>query len=67
MWRRNKEDAKEFLGYLPIISARDETEKKSSHFKKIVREMFHNSIGFLLDPLFCEENSIDFEVNGKNK
>jgi hypothetical protein len=67
MWRRNKEDAKEFLGYLPIISARDETEKKSSHFKKIVRETFHNSIGFLLDPLFCEENGIDFEVNRRNK
>ncbi|RHZ48914.1 hypothetical protein Glove_536g14 [Diversispora epigaea] len=32
-WRRNKEDAKQLLGYLPIISAKDETEKKSSEFK----------------------------------
>ncbi|RHZ73017.1 hypothetical protein Glove_235g46 [Diversispora epigaea] len=35
-WRRNKEDAKQLLGYLPIISAKDETEKKSSEFKILV-------------------------------
>ncbi|RHZ44404.1 hypothetical protein Glove_734g5 [Diversispora epigaea] len=35
-WRRNKEDAKQLLGYLPIISAKNETEKKSSEFKILV-------------------------------
>ncbi|RHZ88000.1 hypothetical protein Glove_26g231 [Diversispora epigaea] len=35
-WRRNKEDAKQLLGYLPILSAKDEREKKSSEFKKLV-------------------------------
>ena len=68
MWRRNKEDAKEFLGYLPIISARDETKKKSSHFKKLVRETFHNSIGFLLDPFFVKKMAsilkLTEEING---
>ncbi|RHZ46035.1 hypothetical protein Glove_637g39 [Diversispora epigaea] len=51
-WRRNKEDAKQLLGYLPILSAKNEKEKKSSEFKELTRETFHNSIKFLLDPLF---------------
>lgn len=55
-WRRNKEDAKQLLGYLPILSAKDEREKTSSEFKKLVRETFHNSIKFLLDPLFTNDN-----------
>jgi Plavaka transposase len=66
-WRRNKEDAKEFLGYLPILSA-NEIKKKSLDYKILVRETFHKSIKFLLNPLFCKEseNGIDFEVNGEN-
>ncbi|RHZ76848.1 hypothetical protein Glove_188g3 [Diversispora epigaea] len=51
-WRRNKEDAKQLLRYLPILSAKNEKEKKSSEFKELARETFHNSIKFLLDPLF---------------
>ncbi|RHZ59857.1 hypothetical protein Glove_360g105 [Diversispora epigaea] len=51
-WRRNKEDAKQLLGYLPILSAKNKKEKKSSEFKELARETFHNSIKFLLDPLF---------------
>jgi hypothetical protein len=65
-WRRNKEDAKQLLGYLPILSANDKTEGKSSEFKKLARETFHKSIKFLLDPLFNEENGIDFTINNKN-
>ncbi|RHZ85588.1 hypothetical protein Glove_64g116 [Diversispora epigaea] len=63
-WRRNKENAKQLLGYLPIISAKDETEKKSSEFKILVRKTFHNSIKFLLKPLF-ENASIDLKIDGK--
>jgi len=55
-WRRNKEDAKQLLGYLLILSAKDEREKTSSEFKKLVRETFHNSIKFLLDPLFTNDD-----------
>ncbi|RHZ58028.1 hypothetical protein Glove_379g8 [Diversispora epigaea] len=55
-WRRNKEDAKQLLGYLPILSVKDKREKKSSEFKKLVRKTFHNSIKFLLDPLFTNDN-----------
>ena len=67
-WRRNKEDAKQLLGYLPILSATNKTEGQSSRFKQIVRETFHKSIEFLLDPLFNEENEndIDFKINDKN-
>lgn len=64
-WRRNKEDAKQLLGYFPILSAKDESEKNSSEFKKLVRETFHNTLKFLLDPLF-DENGIDFKINDDN-
>ncbi|RHZ87688.1 hypothetical protein Glove_32g33 [Diversispora epigaea] len=57
IWRRNKEDAKQLLGYLLILSAKDEREKKSSEFKKLVHETFHNSIKFLLDPLFTNDDN----------
>jgi hypothetical protein len=60
--RRNKEDAKQLLGYLPIISAKDETEKKSSEFKLLARRTFHDSIEFLLESLFTEEG-IDLKIN----
>ncbi|RHZ78349.1 hypothetical protein Glove_165g80 [Diversispora epigaea] len=63
-WRGNKEDAKQLLNYLLIISAKDETEKKSSEFKILVRKTFHNSIKFLLEPLF-ENASIDLKITGK--
>ena len=65
-WRKNKEDAKQLLDYLPILSANDKTESKFSEFKKLARETFHKSIKFLLDPLFNEENGIDFTINNKN-
>ena len=61
-WRRNKEDAKQLLGYLPIVFAKDASEKKTPHFKKLVRETFHNSIKFLLDPLF-KKDGIDLNIN----
>ncbi|RHZ80265.1 hypothetical protein Glove_137g81 [Diversispora epigaea] len=64
-WRRNKEDAKQLLGYLPILSAKNETEKKSSEFKELARETFHNSIKFLLDPLF-QGDGVDFNIDGKD-
>lgn len=59
--RRNKSDAKQLLGYLPILKAKDEFEKKSNDFKKLVRLTFHSSMKFLLDPLF-EKKGIDLEV-----
>ncbi|RHZ85504.1 hypothetical protein Glove_65g95 [Diversispora epigaea] len=64
-WRRNKEDVKQLLGYLPILSAKNEKEKKSSEFKELARETFHNSIKFLLDPLF-QGNSVDFNIDDKD-
>ncbi|RHZ89040.1 hypothetical protein Glove_19g157 [Diversispora epigaea] len=52
-WRRNKEDAKQLLGYLPILSANNEGQ--TSRFKRLAHETFHNSLKFLLDPLFDED------------
>ncbi|RHZ50763.1 hypothetical protein Glove_492g3 [Diversispora epigaea] len=64
-WRRNKENAKQLLGYLPILSAKNEKEKKSSEFKELARETFHNSIKFLLDPLF-QGDGVDFNIDDKD-
>ncbi|RHZ79615.1 hypothetical protein Glove_143g100 [Diversispora epigaea] len=64
-WRRNKEDAKQLLGYLPILSAKNEKEKKSSEFKELARETFHNSIKFLLDSLF-QGDGVDFNIYDKD-
>ncbi|RHZ65112.1 hypothetical protein Glove_319g92 [Diversispora epigaea] len=56
-------DAKQLLGYLPILSANNEGQ--TSRFKRLARETFHNSLKFLLDPLF-DEDGIDFKINNKN-
>ncbi|RHZ64763.1 hypothetical protein Glove_320g207 [Diversispora epigaea] len=59
-----KKDAKQLLGYFPIISAKDKTEKKSSEFKILVRKTFYNSIKFLLESLF-ENANIDLKIDDK--
>ncbi|RHZ88667.1 hypothetical protein Glove_21g121 [Diversispora epigaea] len=65
-WRRNKEDAKQLLGYFPILSAKNKTEKESSDFKKLARKTFHDSIKFLLDPLFQGDGGVDFNIDGED-
>ncbi|RHZ81509.1 hypothetical protein Glove_120g85 [Diversispora epigaea] len=64
-WRRNKEDAKQLLGYFLILFIKNEKEKTSPEFKKLVRETFHKSLKFLLDPLFENENGIDYKINNR--
>ncbi|RHZ59157.1 hypothetical protein Glove_365g188 [Diversispora epigaea] len=64
-WRRNKEDAKQLLEYFLILFAKNEKEKTSSEFKKLVRETFHKSLKFLLDPLFENENGINYKINNR--
>ncbi|RHZ70080.1 hypothetical protein Glove_275g115 [Diversispora epigaea] len=53
------------LGYLPILSAKNEKEKKSFKFKELARETFHNSIKFLLNPLF-QGDDVDFNIYDKD-
>ncbi|RHZ44430.1 hypothetical protein Glove_726g10 [Diversispora epigaea] len=65
-WRRNKEDAKQLLGYFPILSAKNKTEKESSDFKKLARKTFHDSIKFLLDPLFQGDGGVDFNIDDED-
>lgn len=55
IWRRNKEDAKQLLGYLPIL----ENAKKD-----LVRETFHESLKHLLKPIILK-NGIDLNINNK--
>ncbi|RHZ51762.1 hypothetical protein Glove_470g6 [Diversispora epigaea] len=65
-WRRNKKDAKQLLGYFPILFAKNKTEKESSDFKKLACKTFHDSIKFLLDPLFQGDGGVDFKIDGKD-
>ncbi|RHZ85509.1 hypothetical protein Glove_65g9 [Diversispora epigaea] len=64
-WRRNKEDTKQLLGYFSILFAKNEKKKTSPEFKKLVREIFHKSLKFLLDLLFENENGIDYKINNR--
>jgi Plavaka transposase len=64
-WRRNKPDVKQLLAYLPIIKAKDDTQKKSKEHKNIVRKTFHKTLKFLLSPLYNENNGIDLELNNR--
>ncbi|RHZ86368.1 hypothetical protein Glove_52g65 [Diversispora epigaea] len=61
-WRRNKLDVKQLLAYLPIIKAKDNTQKISEEHKNIVRRTFHKSLKFLLSPLY-DDNGIELELN----
>jgi hypothetical protein len=64
-WRRNKPDAKQLLGYLPIIKSSNTTEKRSQAFKNIVRETFHKSLEIILEPIISLKNGIDLSINNK--
>ncbi|RHZ82174.1 hypothetical protein Glove_113g35 [Diversispora epigaea] len=61
-WRRNKPDVKQLLAYLPIIKAKDDTQKIFEEHKNIVRRTFHKSLKFLLSPLY-DDNGIELELN----
>ncbi|RHZ83933.1 hypothetical protein Glove_86g191 [Diversispora epigaea] len=56
---------KQLLAYLPIIKAKDDTQKKSEEHKNIVRRTFHKSLKFLLSPLYNEDNGIELELNNR--
>src|ERR1041385_2747981 len=44
-WRRNKPNAKQLLGYLPILEAVSSIEKKSSTYKNLVRRSEERRVG----------------------
>src|SRR6266542_4157153 len=65
-WKRNKQDAKQILGYLSILKSKDNTEKRSKVFKNAVCETFHRSLELLLDSLLILQNKgIDLILNNK--
>ena len=51
IWRRNKLDAKQLLGYLPILQAAN---------KDLVREVFHKSLRHLLEPIISLKDGVTF-------
>lgn len=55
-WRRNKLDAKQLLGYLPILKAAN---------KELVREVFHKSLRHLLEPIILLKDGVDLMVNNE--
>src|SRR5256714_855102 len=61
-WRRNKPDAKQLLGYLPILEAVSSIEKKSFIYKNLVRKTFHKSLRHLLEPIILLEDCVDQNI-----
>ena len=55
-WRRNKPDAKQLLGYLPII--------ESNISKNLVRKTFHDSLRHLLEPI-NSDYGVNLKINGE--
>ena len=64
-WRRNKPDANQLLGYLPIIKSNNTTEKRSQAFKNIIREAFYKSLEIILNLLISLKNGIDLSIDNK--
>ena len=59
-WRRNKQDAKQLLGYLPIIKS------SSSLNKQLVRKTFHKCLEIILEPIKqLSETGINLLINNK--
>ena len=56
IWRRNKQDAKQLLGYLPILENAN---------KNLVREIFHKCLRYLLEPIILLENGVNLFINNK--
>ncbi|GET62655.1 hypothetical protein GLOIN_2v1783703 [Rhizophagus irregularis DAOM 181602=DAOM 197198] len=57
IWRRNKQDAKQLLGYLPILEAAN---------KDLVCDTFHKSLRHLLEPIILLKDGIDLFINNEN-
>ena len=57
IWRRNKQDAKQLFGYLPILEAAN---------KDLVRDTFHKSLCHLLEPIILLKDGIDLFINNEN-
>src|SRR6266542_1887866 len=57
IWRHNKLDAKQLLGYLPILEVVN---------KNLVREVFHKSLRHLLELIISLKNGVDLFVNNEN-
>jgi hypothetical protein len=57
IWRRNKLDAKQLLGYLPILTVTK---------KDLVREVFYKSLCHLLELIILLKDGVDLLVNNEN-
>jgi len=59
-WRRNKQDAKQLLGYLPIIKTSSNLDKQQ------VRQTFHKCLEIILEPIqTLSETGINLLLNNK--
>jgi hypothetical protein len=63
MKRRSKYEAKALIGYLPIIHASSESQKKSNKFRLLIRETFQNCLKILFEPLLSQyQNGIHIYI-----
>ncbi|RGB38455.1 hypothetical protein C1646_755712 [Rhizophagus diaphanus] len=54
MQRRTKYESKAFIGYLPIIQANSESQKKSDKFRLLKQQTFQNCLNALFEPLIFQ-------------
>src|SRR6266496_5099859 len=57
IWHHNKLDAKQLLGYLPILEVAN---------KNLVYKVFHKSLRHLLELIILLKNGVDLFVNNEN-
>ncbi len=57
---------KQLLEYLPILKAANNTKKKLSIFKNLVRKTFHKFLKILLDLIISLKIGIDLLINNES-
>ena len=66
MKRRAKYEAKAFIGYLPIIQANSESQKKSKEFRLLFQQTFQNCLNVLFKPLLTQyQTGIHVYIKGE--
>ena len=66
--KRNFPNAKALIGFLPILKAQNESEKKSNLFHLKIRQLFHQCLDTILEPLVQKyQTGVYLKINGKSE
>jgi len=62
-WRRNRPDAKILLGYLPILKAKDISQKRSKSFRLAKRVLYQYALNILTRSLLDYNGGFDLQTD----